>query len=683
MPNRLANETSPYLLQHKDNPVDWYPWSDEAFARARAEDKPVFLSIGYSACHWCHVMERESFENETIAELMNRNFINIKVDREERPDIDNLYMTAVQTLTGRGGWPMSVFLTPDGRPFHGGTYFPPEDRHGLPGFPRVLQTVADVYHSRRDDVLRASNEITEAIRAQGLARHSAEPLTVDILDAAFRGMEEGFDRVEGGMGQAPKFPQPCTWEFVLRHHHRTGSPQALEMVTLTLRKMARGGMYDQLGGGFHRYAVDGRWLVPHFEKMLYDNALLAPLYLHAWLQTGEPLFRDVVEGTLGYVLREMTDPQGGFYSSQDADSEGEEGKLFVWTPAEIDAVLGPDRGRILRIYYGVTEAGNFEGRNILSVPRSPESVAQELGLPVGDLLAAIEEARPLLLEARSRRVPPATDDKVLVAWNAMMLKAFADCGATLGRPDWVEVARRNADFLLGSLVDGSGRLLRSWRSGSASRLKAYLEDYALLADALLALYEATFEQRWLDHARRLADAMIDLFWDPGSEVFFDTGHDHEGLVVRPRDIFDNATPCGSSAAAAMLLRLSVFAADPDYERRAIASLRSVRDMLDRAPTAFANWLSALDFALARVREVVIIGPPDDPRTSALLGTVRATFDPNRVLAGAPAPVDHAPSPLLAGRTMLDGAPSAYVCENYACQMPVATPEALAEQLRVR
>ena len=678
MPNRLANETSPYLLQHKDNPVDWYPWGDEAFARARAENKPVFLSIGYSSCHWCHVMERESFENPEIATLMNQLFVSIKVDREERPDVDSIYMAAVQAMTGRGGWPMSMFLTPDGKPFFAGTYFPPEDRGGMPAFPHVLQALADAYKNKQDEILTTTQRVVEYLHDQSAARAAVEPLTRDLLGAAYRALLPGFDPEHGGIGGAPKFPQAMTYEFLLWHWHASRDPQPLHMVELTLQKMALGGIYDQLGGGFHRYSTDALWLVPHFEKMLYDNAQLASLYLHAYQATGNQLYRRTVEETLAYVEREMLDPAGGFYSAQDADSEGEEGKFFVWTKIEIDLALGPELGRIARAYFGVTEAGNFESRNILWRPRDDEAVATDLGCSVDELRAAIAAAREKLLAARSKRVAPARDDKVLTSWNAFMLRAFAEAGAALDSPHYTNVARRNAEFLLSSLVR-DGRLLRTWKDGRA-KLNAYLEDYAYLIEALLALYEATFERRWLDEAARLAASMIDLFWDETAGVFYDTGRDHEQLVVRPRDIFDNATPSGGSAAAFALLRLAAFTGDPDLERDAATSLRSVRDYLAQMPSGFAHWLCALDFLLSMPKEIAIIGRPDDPATRALLAIVRSRYLPNKVLAGSDAPVRNTASPLLEGRGLVDGQPAAYVCEHYVCQQPVTEPQALAQQL---
>ncbi len=697
MSNRLANETSPYLLQHKDNPVDWHAWGPTAFASAKLQDKPVLLSIGYSSCHWCHVMAHESFEDPNIAALMNHLFVNIKVDREERPDVDSIYMAAVQAMTGSGGWPLTVFLTPEGRPFFGGTYYPPEDRRGLAGFPRVLTAVSDAYRTRKGELLTNSSKVIAAIQSQATPRKSAEPLDRDLLSQGFLGLASQADEAEGGLGLQPKFPQPMTYEFLLRYWRATGSGQARDIVMLTLQKMAHGGIHDHIGGGFHRYSTDNVWLVPHFEKMLYDNALLATLYLHGWQVSGDPLFKRVVGHTLDYIQREMTQPSGGFYSSQDADSEGVEGKFYIWLPQEFDQALGPEFGPIARAWWDVTRDGNFEGQNILHVVRTPEEVAAELGMSVDKLLAAISEARKKLYEARSKRVWPGRDDKVITSWNALAMKAFAECGAVLGRQDWVDAARKNAEFLLRDLVV-KGRLQRTWKDGVAKQ-NAFLEDYACLSDALVTLYEATFELRWLAEAKKLAEEMLRLFWSEPDGVFFDTASDHDGLFVRPRDIFDNATPSGSSTAANVLLRLAVFTGDRKYEDRALETMKTVRDFAGQAPAGFANWLCALDFHLARRQEVVIIGPPADPATRELVATARKDYAPNRVLAGAdgpvaglsksaltvpsrlPAPADGVASPLLEGRGLVNGNPAAYVCENYVCQLPVTEPEALEAQLK--
>jgi uncharacterized protein YyaL (SSP411 family) len=679
--NRLAAETSPYLLQHAHNPVDWHPWSPEAFELARREDKPVLLSVGYSACHWCHVMERESFENDEIAALMNQLFVSIKVDREERPDVDQIYMQAVQSMTGRGGWPMTVFLTPDGVPFYGGTYFPPEDRHGMPAFPRLLRSIADAYHSRRGEVLEAGRQLVEAMGQSGRLGASSSLLSRDVLVRAYMGLGGEFDERDGGLGQAPKFPQPMAWEAVLRVGRRTADARGLEMLQLTLTRMARGGIYDQLGGGFHRYSVDGQWLVPHFEKMLYDNAQLASLYLHGWLATREALYRRVVEETLDYVRREMTHPAGGFYSAQDADSEGVEGKFFVWSPEEIRAVLGdPSLARAALAYWGVDDGPNFEGHSILFVPRDPEEVAGTLGITGDELATAIERARALLHAEREKRVHPGLDDKVLASWNGLTLAAFAEAAAVLGRADYLAVAVRNALFLTRQMVR-DGRLLRSWKDGRA-RITGYLEDYAMVGAGLLALYEATFDRRWLDESRRLADAALGLFWSADLNAFFDTGHDQEALVVRPRNLFDNAVPSGTSVAIDWLLRLAVILGEERYETVALAALRPMADLMQRYPSGFGRYLSALDFHLGPVVEVALVWRPGEERAVApLVHTVFGRYQPNRVVVGA-AEGDPAGAglPLLVGRGSVGGRPTAYVCRHYACQLPVTEPDALARQL---
>jgi uncharacterized protein YyaL (SSP411 family) len=677
--NRLARETSPYLLQHAHNPVDWYPWGEEAFARARAEDKPILLSVGYSACHWCHVMERESFENEEIARLMNELFVNIKVDREERPDVDAVYMTAVQALTGHGGWPMTVFLTPDGRPYWGGTYFPPEDRQGMPGFPRVLRAMAQAYREQHDQVLRQADRIAQHLRA---ARDFRAPgdLVPELLDRAALGLLQNFDAQHGGFGGAPKFPPAMALDFLLRYWKRTGDARARHVVEFTLEKMARGGLYDQVGGGFHRYTVDAAWLVPHFEKMLYDNALLAQVYLHAWQATGRPLYRRVVEETLDYVLREMTDPAGGFSSSQDADSEGEEGKFYLWTPEEIAAAVGPEAARVVSAYYGVTEHGNFEHRTILHVPRDDAAVAAELGLDVETLHATLAESRRRLYAARAGRVHPGRDDKVLTAWNGLVLRALAEAAAALERDDYRAAAVRNADFLTSALVR-DGRVLRSWKAGQA-KIDGYLEDYALLADGLLGVHALTFDARPLLVARDLADRMLDLFWDEAVQGFYDTARDAERLIVRPRDPLDNATPSGSSVAIGVLLRLGVLLGEERYTRHGTAALAALRDALSGYPSAFGEALGALDFALSTPVEVAVVGEREAADTRALVGVVYGRYLPNKVVAGR-APDDDrllALSPLLAGKEARDGRPTAYVCRHYACRAPTSDLLELARQL---
>jgi len=693
MPNRLIHETSPYLLQHAHNPVDWYPWGEEALARAKLEDRPILLSIGYSACHWCHVMERESFEDPAIASLMNANFVNIKVDREERPDLDAVYMEAVQMLTGSGGWPMTVFLTPEGKPFYGGTYFPPADRGNMPGFPRLLLSITEAYRSNREEINRVTQQLTAQLGHSSQLAQGTTPLTPDLLHQAYSNLATSFDYQNGGFGAAPKFPQPMTLEFLLRYYRHGYNARALEMVELTLEKMAYGGMYDQIGGGFHRYSTDAFWMVPHFEKMLYDNALLARLYLHAYQITHRPRYRRITQEILDYVLREMTHPNGGFYSAQDADSEGEEGKFFVWSPEEIRAALGDAEGDMVGGFFGVTEAGNFEGKTILNVPQKATPFAQEQGLALDGLLALIQRGKEALRRVREQRVHPLRDDKVLSSWNGLMLRSFAEAGASLRRLDYLRAASKNAQFLVENLKP-QGRLLRTYREGQA-KLPGYLEDYACVADGLLALYEATFEPRWLAEARALVDGMIELFWDDGAGAFYDTGSDHEALVVRPRDVFDNAQPCGGSVASDVLLRLAVITGKNEYASKGAIPLRSLHDLMARAPAGTAHWLAVLDFYVSTPKEIAIIGPREQEATRQLLDAVFQRYLPNKVMVGAaspPLPHPLAPSPsqmerglevrlpLLEGRGMVDGRPTAYVCQHYVCQLPVTDPEALAKQL---
>jgi uncharacterized protein YyaL (SSP411 family) len=665
MSNRLAAETSPYLLQHAHNPVDWYPWGDEAFARARAEDKPLLLSVGYSACHWCHVMERESFENTDIAAVMNTHFVNVKVDREERPDVDQIYMEAVQSMTGHGGWPMTVFLTPAGVPFYGGTYFPPVDRHGLPAFPRLLEAIADAWRGRRAEVVESSRKLAEQLGQGTRLRGADSPLSDDILYAAFKGLSAQFDEEHGGTGGAPKFPQPMNWEYALRFWKRTGNPYARRMVHTTLIRMARGGIYDHLGGGFARYSVDAHWLVPHFEKMLYDNAQLASLYLHAWLAFADPECRRVCEETLDYVVREMTDAGGGFYSAQDADSEGHEGKFFVWTPDEMRAALGA-RADDAMAYWGVDRGPNFEGKSILWVPGEPDP-------------ARIAEARRILFEIRERRVHPGRDDKVLAAWNGLMTLAFAEAGRALGRDDYVRVAAKNADFLLASMRR-DGRLLRTWKGGTA-KLNGYLEDYANVIAALAAVWEATFERRWLDAARQLADDMLHLFWSEEVGGFYDTGTDHESLLIRPRNLFDNAVPCGSSVAIEALLRLAVLTGETRYETHAVRALTPMADLMSRHPGGFGRFLCAHDFNVGPRVEVAFVRPAAGDGIAPLVEETFGRYLPNRVVAGGVAGDTTAPAlPLLTGREAVDGKATAYVCRNNACDLPVTERDSLRRQL---
>ena len=663
MPNRLVNETSPYLLQHANNPVEWYPWGKEALQRAAAEDKPIFLSIGYSACHWCHVMAHESFEDEATAALMNEHFVNVKVDREERPDLDQIYMTAVQAMTGSGGWPMSVFVTPEGAPFYGGTYFPPQPRHGLPSFKDLLRAVAEAWQARRDELVRGGDQLAASIADQASVDDElqGQVLSPDTLQVAERRLQQTFDGTYGGWGDAPKFPQPMVLEFLLRRAHGRVADSPLPMVTQTLEAMARGGMYDQLGGGFHRYSVDRRWLVPHFEKMLYDNAQLARVYLHAWQATGNKFFRTVATEILDYVAREMTDSAGGFYSSQDADSEGAEGTFYLWPAGEIRELLGKKAGAFIAAY-GASDGGNFEGQNILELVGSLEE------------REALAEVRRTLFAAREQRVRPGRDEKVLTAWNGLMLAAFAEAGRALNREDYVQVAENNARFLLSAMRRPDGRLLRTWKDGEA-RLNGYLQDYAFLIEGLLALYQTTFDPTWFTAARELADLMSAHF--AGAENFYDTSDDHEKLIARPRNLQDNALPSGNSMAATVLGQLAGLAADEDYAQRGEDAIRPVQGLLARYPAGFAQWLIALDGVFARRQEIAIVGRPDSPDVAAMLQVLHQGFRPNQVVAvGMP----ESGVPLLAGRPQLDGRATAYVCENRTCQRPVDTAGELAALL---
>jgi uncharacterized protein len=681
--NRLQYETSPYLLQHKDNPVDWYPWGDDAFQRAKDEDIPILLSVGYSACHWCHVMEHESFSSQRIADLMNRHFVNIKVDREERPDVDSIYMTAVQMMTGQGGWPMTVFLTPDGEPFYGGTYFPPNDRPPLPSFPKVLQTIAQAYQERREELVDSASKVGQALNQHFQHELESTTLSESTLDEAARNLAPQFDAYNGGFGGAPKFPPSMLIDFLLRTHYRTGAARSLEMAEATLKKMASGGIHDQIGGGFHRYTVDAIWLTPHFEKMLYDNGLLARAYVDGWRQTGNPLYRETAEGVFRYVLREMTSPEGGFYSAQDADSEGEEGKFYVWDMDEIDAGLDAREADIVKRYYGVSETGNFEGRNILSVPREPADIAAELEIEVQELLNTVRQAGAKLYDIRSTRVWPARDDKVLTAWNGLMLRAFAEGAVAFDRPDLLDVAVKNATFLRDNLWR-DGVLLRTFKDGEA-KVHGFLEDYAYLANALVSLYEATFDDAWLRWADQLAGAMIEEFADEANTGFFDTSVNHSGLITRPKEFVDNAQPSGNSMAAELLQRLAILTGNADYRRRAIEILERYGTVAAQQPNGFGHLLSAYDFAMSTPVEVAIIGDPDDPATIALTKTVHHAYLPSKVVALArPEQSEQIAEfiPLLAHRTMVNNQPTAYICQNYACQQPVNDVEALREQLKL-
>lgn len=675
--NRLAHETSPYLLQHAHNPVDWYPWGEEALARARAEDKPILLSIGYAACHWCHVMERESFEDPETAAIMNRSFVNIKVDREERPDLDSIYMDAVVALTGSGGWPMTVFLTPAGEPFYGGTYYPPTPRYGMPSFRQLLLGLAGTWERQREEVVRNALGLAGHIRRDYTLAGQGHVLDALLPERAVQQLGVQFDRAFGGFGGAPKFPPSMTLEFLLRRA-LDGDGRALEMAEQTLRHMAAGGIYDQIGGGFARYATDARWLVPHFEKMLYDNAQLARVYLHAWQLTGNPLYRRIVEETLDWTLREMTHPDGGFYSSLDADSAGEEGRFYVWEAAEIAALLGADAPLFLE-YYAVTPQGNWEAQNILHTPRPLADVAAAHGLTEQEAEARLAAARRALYAARAQRVWPGLDDKVLTAWNGLMLAALAEAGRALGRADYTAAATRNAAFLFAVMRRADGRLWRTWRAGGAAKYAAYLEDYACLADGLLALYQATHADDWFVWAQELADLMLTHFADAEGGGFFDTADDHEALLFRPKTLQDNATPSGNAMAARVLLTLGLLTGHGRYRDTAEEMVSALYPAMAQYPTGFGCWLGVAWQLLADTLEVAVVGEPADPAARALADVVWEAYRPQVVLAvGQPES-----APLLVGRTRLDGRPAAYVCRNFACRLPVATPDALRAELTSR
>ena len=674
MPNHLAGETSPYLLQHAHNPVAWRPWGREALAIARQERRPILLSIGYAACHWCHVMERESFEDDATAAVMNAHFVCIKVDREERPDLDAIYMQATQAMTGHGGWPMTVFLTPDGEPFYAGTYFPPDDRHGMPSFTRVLHGVADAWANRQDSVERTVASMRELYQASTERTRTTGVLDDALLSRAMSSLVQRYEPQFGGFDGAPKFPPTMTLDFLLRQWARTGEPQALDMALHTFRRMARGGIYDQVGGGFSRYSVDGRWLVPHFEKMLYDNALLVRLGAHLWQATGDAEVRRVTEETLDWLALEMTSPDGGFYSSLDADSEGHEGRYYVWDAGEFATLLGEDAS-LLMAYWGVTSDGNFEGRTILNVAVEPAAVAETQGVTEPELRTAIERARRILYAARERRVRPARDEKILAGWNGLMLRGVAEAARAFGSAELRELAVRNGDFLFRALVR-DGRVLRSYKDGVA-KIDGYLEDHAAVALGAMALYQLTFDRVWLDRAQRLADEILARFWDDDTRAFFDTAADSETLVTRPRDVTDNAIPSGSSLAAELLLILGDLFARSEYSERASWMLETVAEPMARFPTAFGHALGAADLAVRGAIEVVIAGDVMDARCAALAREVSARYVPSLVLAGGAGAATQG-IPLFEGRAGV--VPTAYVCRAHACDAPTDDPDILGAQL---
>jgi uncharacterized protein len=660
MLNRLGNETSPYLLQHAENPVDWYAWGSEALEKAKREDKPILLSIGYAACHWCHVMAHESFEDEEIARLMNENFVNIKVDREERPDLDGIYMQAVQAMTGHGGWPMTMFLLPDGMPFYGGTYFPPDDKHGLPSFRRVLQSVADAYVKRRDGVAQTAAQLKQIYESNLAGARSTGSLSQQMIESAYRSLT----------------PATMVLDFLLRYWKRTGSSNALEMVERSFRKMARGGIYDQIGGGFARYAVDANWLVPHFEKMLYDNALLSRLGAHLWQATKDDEVRRVTTEIVEWIDREMTSPEGGFYSSLDADSEGYEGKFYVWSEEEIDSLLGAD-ARVFKSYYGVTPAGNFEGKNILFVATDRPAAAARSRVDKELLDAILARGKKILYESRAKRVWPGRDEKILASWNGLMLRGVATAARVFSRVEFGDLAIRNADFLSREMVR-KGRVMRSHKEG-VTRISGFLEDHAAVALGFLAVYELTFDERWVDHAREIADALIEWFWDDQVGAFFDTARDAEQLITRPRDVTDNATPSGTSLAVELLLHLSELQQDADYRRRAAFTLEAHAEPMTRFPTAFGHLLGCADLEINGAIEIALVGERKSAAFKALEQVVAERYVPSLVLAGG-ALKKGSHIKLLEDRPLVDGKPTAYVCRGYSCDRPVTEPDALSGQL---
>jgi uncharacterized protein YyaL (SSP411 family) len=677
-PNRLINEQSPYLRQHAHNPVDWYPWGEEALGRARAENKPILLSIGYSACHWCHVMERESFENEAIAQLMNENFVSIKVDREERPDLDQIYMDAVQVLTGRGGWPLTMFLLPDGRPFYGGTYFPPTDRQGLPGFPRLLAAVANAYHKQAGDVQQNVERLTEAMGALVNYESSGHELAPATPLNAARELGKHYDGVHGGIGGAPKFPNTFVFSLFLRMYDADSDINFADMVRDTLTKMAKGGIYDQIGGGFHRYSVDERWLVPHFEKMLYDNAQLARLYLDAGRALNEPEFLRVAREILEYLLREMTSPEGGFYSSQDADSEGEEGKFFLWTPAEAKAALQDEElAKVAGRYFDISEEGNFEGRNILNRTIEKADAAKLFGKSTDDLTRTIEIIKSRMFSEREKRIKPERDEKILAAWNAMSIAAFAEGYRALGDPRYLAAAEHAIGFAMTKLWDGRA-LRRSYKDGVA-RFNAYLEDYALMAGAMIDTYEASLEVRYLEQARLLADVILERFIDREKGGFFFTSDDHEELITRAKAAFDGSTPSGNSAAVMALLRLHAYTGDERYASAAARTLTVFADLIEKQPFGFAHMLEAADLYFRGPTEIVLVGDSGSAEFSAWIERMGLIYLPNRVLFAADSTGATEGGYLpeqVRGKPQINRHLTAYVCCERTCSAPITTFEAM-------
>ncbi len=667
--NHLIHETSPYLLQHAHNPVDWYPWGDEAFQKAKGQNRPILLSIGYSACHWCHVMERESFEDEKIAALMNDLFVNIKVDREERPDLDEVYMNAVQMLTGRGGWPMTVFLTPEGKPFYGGTYFPPEDRYGVPGFPKILQGVANAYREKPQDVERSVEQILAALQRMSLSTESQQPFSSDIIGQSAEQLAQAYDTDHGGLGKAPKFPNVGVYELFLRHYHHSKKSRFLEMVTHTLTKMAQGGIYDHLGGGFHRYSVDEKWLVPHFEKMLYDNAQLVRIYAQVYSVTGEPLFKQVVDETMNYLMREMLHTEGGFYSTQDADSEGEEGKFFVWSETEITRIVGEESSEIFCRIYDVSEEGNFEENNILHPILTLEQASKFFRRDLREIESLVSVAKGKLFQEREKRPKPFRDEKILTSWNGLMLSGLAEAIKISRQPAYLEAANRTVDFIFTKMFR-DGRLLHTYKSGTG-KILGYLDDYAFLAAGFLDLFEASVNRAHLDRALELAEIMLHEFWDEAGGGFFYTGRSHERLIAQSKPIFDGSIPSGNAVATQVLLRLYHYTGKEDYLKRAEKILRAYYNAMENQPFGFAHMLAALDFYLQKPKEVVLVGDKKDPETAELLTKIHLLYLPNMTLQLA-SPDDSLEkvSSLLAGKKQFEGRPTVYVCHNFTCSRPV-------------
>ena len=677
--NRLIHETSPYLLQHAHNPVDWYPWGDEAFAKAKAENKPVLLSIGYSACHWCHVMERESFENEEIAALMNDLFVNIKVDREERPDLDEIYMNAVQMLTGRGGWPMTMFLTPERKPFYGGTYFPPENRGGMPGFPRILTGVAQAFREKPQDVAKSVEQILDALQKMSKAPDGTQEFSPDVISRSVDTIARSYDSDNGGLGQAPKFPNTGVYELFLRDYHLNKRQHSLEMATYTLTKMAQGGIYDHLGGGFHRYSVDAKWLVPHFEKMLYDNAQLIRCYAQAFQVTGDSLFKQVMAESVGYILREMLHPEGGFYSTQDADSEGEEGKFFVWTPQEINALVGEEDGEIFNRIFDVTDEGNFEEKNILHPILTVEQSSKFFRKDLSEIESLIARVKQKLFTEREKRIKPFRDEKIITAWNGLMLSGLAEAIKVSPQPIYLDAANRAVDFFFTKMFR-DGFLLHTYKDGQA-KLLGYLDDYAFFATGLLDLYEASFDRQLLDRAVQLADIMMAEFWDESDGGFFYTGKSHEPLISRAKPLFDASIPSGNAMATRLLLRLHAITGKDEYHQRAEKVLRTYYEAMESQPFGFAHLLCALDFYLQKPKEIVVVGERDAPDTRALVSEIHSRYLPNSTLqlVSPKEPLEKI-SPLLAGKTQVQGKATAYVCQNFTCSAPVTSAEELSKLL---